>query len=67
LQANKVHFSSHLSHNPTLHDLLSGPDESQTTINYHHLHVSSNDGMVEQEIHWIFGKLMDLAQKLEAA
>jgi hypothetical protein len=48
-----------MSRNSAQHDLHGPDDESQTTINYHHLHVSSNDGMDEQEIHWLFGKLID--------
>jgi hypothetical protein len=36
--------------NPTPHD-LHGPDDSQTTIDYHHLDLSRDDGMDEQEIY----------------
>jgi hypothetical protein len=51
------HFIS--ATNPTQHDLHGPDDESQTNINYHHLDVSSNDGMDKQEIHWLFSKLID--------
>jgi hypothetical protein len=41
--------------NPTQHD-LHGPDDAQTTIDYHHLDPSRDDGMDEQEmIHRHFG------------
>jgi hypothetical protein len=40
--------------NPTQHD-LHGPDDAKTTIDYHHLDPSRDDGMDEQEIHWHFG------------
>jgi hypothetical protein len=39
---------------PTQHD-LHGPDDAQTTIDYHHLDPSRDDGMDEQEIYWHFG------------
>jgi hypothetical protein len=39
--------------NPTHHD-LHGPDDSQTTIDYHHLDLSRDDGMDEQEIYLYF-------------
>jgi hypothetical protein len=44
--------------NPTQHDLHQ-PYEPQTTINYHHLNISRDDGMDEQEIRWLFAKLME--------
>jgi hypothetical protein len=44
--------------NQTQH-VLCGPDEPQTTINYHRLDVSRDDGMDEQEIHRFFAKLME--------
>jgi hypothetical protein len=50
-----VHISAT---NPNQHD-LHGPDESQTTIDYHHLDVSRDDGMDEQEIHWHLRWLMN--------
>jgi hypothetical protein len=57
--AAQAHFRSHLTAtNPNQHD-LHGPDESQTTIDYHHLDVSRDDGMDEQEIHWHLRWLMD--------
>ena len=39
--------------NPTHHD-LHGPDDPQTTIDYHHLDLSRDDGMDEQEIYLSF-------------
>jgi hypothetical protein len=44
--------------NPNQHD-LHGPNESQTTIDYHHRDVLRDDGMDEQEIHWHLRWLMD--------
>jgi hypothetical protein len=41
--------------NSTQHD-LHGPGDIQTTIDHHHhLDASRDDGMDEQEIHWLFG------------
>jgi hypothetical protein len=52
--ANWAEFDSLPIANPTQHD-LHGPDDAQTTIDYHHLDPSRDDGMDEQEIHWHFG------------
>jgi hypothetical protein len=52
----KLHadFASQPIANPTQHD-LHGPDDAQTTIDYHHLDPSRDDAVDEQEIHWHFG------------
>jgi hypothetical protein len=46
--ANWADFASLPIANPTQHD-LHGPDDAQTTIDYHHLDPSRDDG------HWHFG------------
>jgi hypothetical protein len=56
LNLNPFSFTSQPQ--PNQHD-LHGPDESQTTIDYHHLDESRDDGVDEQEIHWHLRWLMD--------
>jgi hypothetical protein len=44
--------------NPAQH-VLCGPEDPKTTINFNHLDVSRDGGVDEQEIHWLFAKLME--------